>query len=87
MRFDGDVSRLEKEDVIVPCFPATGGGDCNADKRLLCASPRPRFARLFWILLGTSGVILYSQLASDVFTDSLPRPKRADTRTVVAMEK
>lgn len=71
----------------MPCFAPTGEGDCNPDKRLPGTSLSSRFARLSWILLGTSGVILYSQLASGVLAGYLSILKHGETRTVVAQEK
>ena len=64
-----------------------GGGDRNPDKRLPAASSSSSCARSSCILLGTSGVILHSQLASVVLADYVSRPKRAITRTVVAKER
>lgn len=71
----------------MPCFAPTGEGDCNPDKRLPGTSLSSRFARLSWILLGTSGVILYSQLASGVLAGYLSILKHGEKRTVVAQEK
>ena len=87
LRFEKDDFRLGYEGVIVPCFPPTGEGECNPDKRLPGTSPNSRCVRLSCILLGTSGVILYGQLASDVLAGHLSTSKHAKTRTVVAKEK
>ena len=51
-----------------------GEGDCNPDRRSSVASSSSSCARLSWILLGTSGVILESQLASAVLADYVSKP-------------
>lgn len=56
------------------CLPPTGEGDCNPDKRLPAASLSSRCARLSWILVGTSGVMLHSQSASTVLAVYVSKP-------------